>query len=336
MIKNNNESQAEIKKPYKIHDTFFKNSMADLTVAREFFLEYLPAHVSKDIDFSTLRQEKEEFLDRVLRPGQVDVLFSVKFKKDKDLYIWPLVEHQSTQDRFLPFRVLKYALRICEFYLNKDKNNKELPLVLPIVFYTGRDPYKKPLLLWDLFPEPALAKEFLGGPLRLIELRTIPDARLRSQHMLGFSSLVMKHIGDDNILFFLKRMNVEILKVSIENFPLIESAFWYILEKAESADEEKVIEAFRDSVSEDKRERIMTIAESLKKKGIELGLIQGLEKGKQEGLQEGLQKGRQEQTRLIAQKFLNQGIDIHLVSQATGLSEDELKNLSQDSKTPSL
>ena len=154
--------------------------------------------------------------------------------------------------------------------------------------------------------------------------------------MLGFSSLVMKHIGDENILFFLKRMNVEILKVSIENFPLIESAFWYILEKAESADEEKVIEAFRDSVSEDKRDRIMTIAESLKKKGIELGLIQGLEKGKQEGLQEGLQKGRQEQTRLIAQKFLNQGIDIHLVSQATGLSEDELKNLSQDSKTPSL
>ena len=142
MIKNNNESQAEIKKPYKIHDTFFKNSMADLTVAREFFLEYLPAHVSKDIDFSTLRQEKEEFLDYVLRPGQVDVLFSVKFKKDKDLYIWPLVEHQSTQDRFLPFRVLKYALRICEFYLNKDKNNKELPLVLPVVFYTGRDPYK--------------------------------------------------------------------------------------------------------------------------------------------------------------------------------------------------
>ena len=87
MIKNNNESQTEIKKPYKIHDTFFKNSIADLTVAREFFLEYLPAHVSKDIDFSTLRQEKEEFLDRVLRPGQVDVLFSVKFKKDKDLYI---------------------------------------------------------------------------------------------------------------------------------------------------------------------------------------------------------------------------------------------------------
>ena len=87
MIKNNNESQTEIKKPYKIHDTFFKNSIADLTVAREFFLEYLPAHVSKDIDFSTLRQEKEEFLDYVLRPGQVDLLFSVKFKKDKDLYI---------------------------------------------------------------------------------------------------------------------------------------------------------------------------------------------------------------------------------------------------------
>ena len=33
MLKNNNESQEETKKPYKIHDTFFKNSMADLTVA---------------------------------------------------------------------------------------------------------------------------------------------------------------------------------------------------------------------------------------------------------------------------------------------------------------
>ena len=80
----------------------------------------------RSIALQMLKGEKEEFLDHVLRPGQIDVLYSVKFKK-KDLYIWLLVEHQSTQDRFLPFRVLKYALRICEYHLNKDKTNKELP-----------------------------------------------------------------------------------------------------------------------------------------------------------------------------------------------------------------
>lgn len=321
--KDSEESHADEKKPSKIHDRFFKKSMTDLGLAREFFLEYLPAHVSKDIDFSTLRQEKEEFLDHVLRPGQIDVLYSVKFKK-KDLYIWPLVEHQSTQDRFLPFRVLKYALRICEYHLNKDKTNKELPLVLPFVYFTGREPYKEPLSLWELFPEPALAKDFLGGPLRLIELRSIPDATLRSQHALGLASLFMKHIGDDDILLFLKLIRLEIYKMSVENFTLIENAFWYILEKAESCDEEKVIEAFRDSVADDKRDNIMTIAESLKKKGMEIGLLQGK--------QEGLKEGRHEEKIIIAKNLLSQAVDITLITQVTGLSEAELIALQQSLK----
>ena len=40
--------ETENKKPGKIHDAFFRSSMADLTVAKEFFLTYLPKDILKN------------------------------------------------------------------------------------------------------------------------------------------------------------------------------------------------------------------------------------------------------------------------------------------------
>jgi predicted transposase/invertase (TIGR01784 family) len=80
----------------------------------------------------------------------------------------------------------------------------------------------------------------------------------------------------------------------------------------------------------------MTIAQQLEQRarqkgrqeGLQEGRQEGLQEGRQEGLQEGEQKGRQEAIYKIARQLLDNGVDRSIVVQATGLSNDELNQLS--------
>ena len=62
-------------------------------------------------------------------------------------------------------------------------------------------------------------------------------------------------------------------------------------------------------------------------KGKEQGIAEGLEKGKIEGLAEGLEKGAHEKAIETAKNMLSKGLDIKLVSQCTGLTIEEVKEL---------
>ena len=95
----------------------------------------------------------------------------------------------------------------------------------------------------------------------------------------------------------------------------------------------------------------MDIREEIREDGIQEGIQQGLQAGRQEGLQAGMQKGlqagmqkglqagRQEglqagiQTgmRQVALNMLKNRLDIPLISKVTGLSEDQINKLKNES-----
>jgi hypothetical protein len=59
------------------------------------------------------------------------------------------------------------------------------------------------------------------------------------------------------------------------------------------------------------------------KKGKEKGLKEGLKKGKEEGLKEGIEKTKKE----IGSEMKKSGMDIKLIAQITGLSEEQIEDL---------
>lgn len=75
----------------------------------------------------------------------------------------------------------------------------------------------------------------------------------------------------------------------------------------------------------------MTIAQQLEQiginKGINIGEKKGFEKGKQEGRQEGRQEGHLEERQAIARQLRNMGQPFEAIREATGLTEEELKNI---------
>ncbi|CAM4394190.1 MAG: Recombination-promoting nuclease RpnD [Legionellaceae bacterium] len=102
------------------HDAFFKSLMTNKKVAREFFSQHLPETVVKAIDLSTLVLCSETYIDVSLKNSASDLLYSVNLKGEK-AYIYILAEHQSSCDKLMPFRILKYTCAIM------DKHQKQYP-----------------------------------------------------------------------------------------------------------------------------------------------------------------------------------------------------------------
>ncbi|MFI4984006.1 MAG: Rpn family recombination-promoting nuclease/putative transposase, partial [Rickettsiales bacterium] len=304
-----------------MHDLFIKQAMSEPNVAREFFESYLPPHIRQKIDLRTLEAQKDSFIENSLGVSYVDLLFKVKFGQE-DGYLYILVEQQSKPDRMMPLRLQRYMLQICSKHIEKHHGSKYLPLVYPLVFYTGKDPYNTPLTLWELFRDAALARSCFVEPFRLIELHKIEDDELREHMWSGVMAFLMKHIYERDILQFLSEIRPSLEKIARQNIIYIEDSLWYILKRAESSDADAVVEFFKEIVPEEKRGNIMTIEEMLIEKGAKLGEERGELRGIRLGEERGIRLGEQRGIRLGEQRGEERGIRL---GEQRGIQIGELK-----------
>jgi predicted transposase/invertase (TIGR01784 family) len=292
------------------HDAFVKKFMSRKEVATEFFAANLPQDILKITDLSSFKQEKSDFIDNTLGHGIVDLLYSVKFNNQTG-YVSVLLEHQSTPDKLMTFRIQKYMLRICDAHLKKHPKSK-LPVIYPIIFYTGKTKYTAPLSFWELFSEPKLAKQSFTDQIQLLELRSVKDIDLRNRYHSGIMMYLMSKIYQKDILPFLDVLLPILQTISKENFNLVEDMLYYILENAESQKKEEVLSFFEKAVSEEKRGEIMTIANELRAEGLE------------QGIQQGIQQGMQQSMHVVTKNLLKKGMNESEISSITGLSITEI------------
>ena len=65
------------------------------------------------------------------------------------------------------------------------------------------------------------------------------------------------------------------------------------------------------------------------KEGIEQGISQGISKGIAQGLQQGISQGAQQKAIETAKILLLKNISVDIISECTGLSVDEIKELTK-------
>lgn len=90
------------------HDAAFKGFMTNIDSARDFFEIHLPEHIKSLCDFNTLALTNASFIDEQLRSHLFDVLYSVQATHGQG-YLYLLVEHQSTPDKLMAWRLIHYA-----------------------------------------------------------------------------------------------------------------------------------------------------------------------------------------------------------------------------------
>jgi predicted transposase/invertase (TIGR01784 family) len=87
------------------HDRFFKATFGRAEVAAEFLEHYLPPTVAAALDWTTLRAEKEAFLDPQLTQHPTDLLYAVNLHGGDQGFVHLLFEPQHLSVLELDYRV---------------------------------------------------------------------------------------------------------------------------------------------------------------------------------------------------------------------------------------
>ena len=109
-------------------------------------VELVAGHIATLLDFSQLTALNRDFLSDTLREQEADLVFSVPFQDAsaaQELVIHILVEHQSGVDKEMWFRFLGYMYNLWVAERQRwtaeevPREERRLPPILPILFYTG-------------------------------------------------------------------------------------------------------------------------------------------------------------------------------------------------------
>jgi len=299
------------------HDATFRQFLTQPEIARDFMELHLPAELRAVCDLSTLKLESGSFVEDDLRQYFSDVLYSLKTTHGDDGYVHVLIEHQSSPDKHMAFRLLRYAVAAMQRHL--EAGHKTLPLVIPVLFYTGkRSPYPYSTRWLDEFPDPVLASRLYGEAFPLVDVTIIPDEEIAEHRSMAALTLLQKHIHQRDLAELVDKL-VPVLLAGYLSSSQVISLIHYIVQAGETADAEALVRELAHRVPQH-GDALMTIAQQLEQKGIE----KGMEKGIQLGREEGRCEGEREATLKIARTMLQSGLDRETVMKMTGLNEDDL------------
>ncbi|HIC6369416.1 TPA: Rpn family recombination-promoting nuclease/putative transposase [Salmonella enterica subsp. enterica serovar Infantis] len=305
------------------HDGLFKLFLREPDTARDFLAVHLPADIRSQVRLDTLKLEPGSFVDQKLRELHSDVLYSVETAEGHAGYIYCLVEHQSTADRMMAWRMMRYSMAVMDAHLKKG--NDTLPVVVPLLFYQGRvRPYPYSTDWIDCFDVPALAREVYSRPWPLVDVSVMEDSDLQSHRRMALLELVQRDIRHRDAASLLRDV-VQLIRLAGNTREQVEAVLCYIIYNGMTS--ESITPFLYELAGEipEYKELIMgTIAQQLKEEGIQLGIQQGIQQGIEQGI---------EQARLVAQQklletayaLLDNGVSLDVVIKSTGLSRETLE-----------
>ena len=301
------------------HDALFKVFLTHPDTARDFLQLHLPSPLLKACDLDTLRLESGSFIEDDLRASYSDVLYSLKTTRG-DGYVYALIEHQSSPDKTMAFRLLKYSIAAMQRHL--EAGHERLPLVIPILFYHGQtSPYPYSLDWLALFDEPHLAKQLYGDAFPLVDVTVIPDDDIMQHRRMAVLELLQKHVRQRDLAELLEQL-VTLLLAGYTTDEQLGSLLNYMLQVGETRNPADLLATLATRVPH-YEENIMTIAERLKEEGRAQGIAIGIE----QGIEQGIEKGERQAAIKIARTLLASGLDQVTVMNATGLSAEELAQI---------
>lgn len=255
-----------MKKPTSTpHDAVFKTYLSHPDTARDFLQLYLPETLLKVCDLRTLHLESGHFVEDDLRPFYADILYSLKTTAG-DGYIYALIEHQSTPDRHMAFRLMRYAIAAMQRHL--DAGHDRLPLVIPVLFYHGLvSPYPFSLRWLDEFVAPELAGHLYHGAFPLADITVIPDDEIATHQRMATLELLQKHIRQRDLAQLLDKLS-ELLLTGLATESQVQALMHYLVQAGNTREPIKFIRELALRTPQHK-ETLMTIAEYLEQQGLE-------------------------------------------------------------------
>ena len=319
MTKDKENNGSGDKPPNLKSDGLFKSVFGTKIAAQEFLGEYLPESFKGLVDLRKIEVTSESYVEEDLQRRMSDVVYRVGIKgKSKDeAFIYCLIEHTSSNDHLMAYRVWKYVILLLGKYMEEKgidgKKKVKLPLVFPLVVYGGKGKYTAAGNLWELFEEAEMARSALGGDYALVDLEALDDSDIRKDQHIAIVKYMLKHIRDRDLVKVWEEM-FKLFPDAVmidrkKGYVYIKKLLWYSVDKVEAEGEGKRLGmVLKDNLNKNEGSEVM---KSLADKWVEEAV------------------DKRDVT--IAMNLLQSNVDYDTISKATGLSIDQINKIKNKS-----
>ncbi len=308
----------------------------------------LPAEVVAQVDWASLRQEPGSVVDEELRETESDLLFSARLVSGRPVLFYVLLEHQSSVDRWMALRMLRYVVRQLERWRQDHPGSALLPVIIPLVLYHGqKGGWSAPRRVEELFDLPGEGEppdywralvprfEYLVDDLtaeRAEALMARPGPPLVRLALLALRYGRTKELADR--LPDWEALLVELQAIP-DSFEELRVFFHYLLLVGDEAARSAAVAMLKTAMSANRAEEVtMDIFDEYRELGLQQGKAQGRAEGQALGRAEGQALGRAEGKALgkaeaLLQLLSLRGVSVDDASRQRILSCKDLPTLDQ-------
>ena len=302
----------------KKHDKLFKEILSDKREAIKFINYYLNLNLVED----EIEKYEKEFRIGKFNNIEADIVYKIK---NKNAFI--LIEHQSSVDLKMAYRIRCYKNSIIEESVDKKKlreKNYRIPKVIAIVLYTGRREWQN-LLISDIEEK---IEEYIEpeNEYTLVDLNKFSREELLEDTLMTSKAMLIEKSKNTEELY----QNIEdVIKNQKEKNALnniqLEKLVQY--ELAETKDE-KMIKDFIEKIRNAKGENeIMTNASRIINNEMRKQRKAGIEEGKAEGRAIGRIAGIKENQEKVIRRLKLMNLSTQQIAKAVELEIKEVERI---------
>jgi predicted transposase YdaD len=275
--------------PSTPHDSLFKSTFSQVEHVAGELRASLPPALASRLDFTTLELCPGSFVDEAFAWRHTDLLFTVLFA-GRPAVVYVLFEHQSTVDARMPFRLLRYMIRIWEAHLAKHPDTTKLPVIIPLVLHHGEGGWRAAVAFEDLLDIDADLLSEIGAHVPrfrfvLDDLAATTDEAIRARAMSALGRLVLwclKHARQQGVFKRDLAGWADVLR-DVWHAPdggaAVRMIFRYVFEADETLTVDELRALVANRVDKDVEEEVVTLADRLR----EEGRLNGERMGRAEG-----------------------------------------------------
>ena len=297
------------------HDKLFKIILSNKQEAVGFIKKVLNS--KKDINIENIELYNKEYITEKFEKRETDLTYKIA---EKNLYI--IIEHQSTIDRTMPYRIQRYKMLLMNEIINKKEMKKvgyEFPRVIAIVLYTGRRKWKVEKL--EDLQRPLEWYKEIDKEFELVDVNKYTEEELmKDELVITKAMLIEKQKDASKVRDILNKIN-QIVKNNPEKIKLLLEILKYILLNSKSEEirkeADKIIKEHKGG-----EETVLNMVTVYNK-----ALDEQREAGIKEGKKEGQKTGDRQRQIKTAKRLLKEKMKPEFISKITDLSIEEIEKL---------
>ena len=183
-----------------MHDPAYKLLFSRPRMVRDLLDGFAARGWSGALDFESLASLPASFVGRELQQRHGDLIWRLRFRDDRWLYLVLLLEFQSTVEPAMAVRILEYTALLYQRLVAHDvlREHGALPPVLPVVLYNGRRRWTAPVEVTNLLAagSEALAPYQPSQRYYVLDVARVADADLPGGKPVCLRSSVWRRTRD--------------------------------------------------------------------------------------------------------------------------------------------